>query len=127
MAENHAQEVSPRVESGDTFVAFELFCGLFHEEARNKPCNLREKGYIVHGGLLVICNPSIQFAGEQSSLHFLYTRGAVKMTAPRNFGTGVLSSPEVAFGAFYFEAMRAAPTLQIPSKNGLRCIVRHDI
>ena len=35
--------------------------------------------------------------------------------------------PEVAFGAFYFEAMRAAPTLQIPSKNGLRCIVRHDI
>ena len=82
--------VSPRVEPGGTFVAFELFCGFFHDEARNKPCNLGKKGYIFHGGLLIICNPSIRFAGEKSSLHFLYTRGAVKMTAPRNFGTGVL-------------------------------------
>ena len=81
MAENHAQEVSPRVEAGGTFVTFELFCGFFYDGAGNKPCNLREKGYIVHGGLLVICNPSIQFAGEQSSLHFLYTQSAVKMTA----------------------------------------------
>ena len=40
--------------------------------------------------LFVAFGLAIQLAGEKSSLHFLYTRGAVKMTAPRNFGTGVL-------------------------------------
>ena len=29
VAENHAQEVSPRVEPGGTLVAFELICGFF--------------------------------------------------------------------------------------------------
>ena len=53
VAENHAQEVRPRVEPRGSFVALELICGFFYDEAGNKSCNLREKGYIFHGGLFV--------------------------------------------------------------------------